>query len=289
MHPAPSVIAFTVLSGMGFGYLALLGLGFPDPTGWTAFFLWGLGYALAVGGLLASTFHLGHPERAVKALSQWQTSWLSREGVAAIATLVILAPFAAGQWLNLPAPRLLGWIGAAGCALTVLSTAMIYTQLKTVPRWHHWITPVLFLAFALTGGLILAGQMLAIPAGLALSVLLYLAFRFGDDQFPKAALTTGHATGLSHLGRVTVLERGHTASNYLLTEMIHVVGRKHAEKLRRIAILLSGLVPALILLLLPPAAAIPLAAAAHLLGALAARWLFFAEAEHVVGLYYGMR
>jgi DMSO reductase anchor subunit len=27
----------------------------------------------------------------------------------------------------------------------------------------------------------------------------------------------------------------------------------------------------------------------HLVGAFAARWLFFAEAEHVVGLYYGKR
>ncbi len=79
MHPAPSVILFTVLSGMGFGCLAFLGLGLPAPAGWTAFLHWGLGYALAVGGLSASTFHLGNPQRALKAFSQWQTSWLSRE------------------------------------------------------------------------------------------------------------------------------------------------------------------------------------------------------------------
>ncbi|QYZ70206.1 dimethyl sulfoxide reductase anchor subunit family protein [Neotabrizicola shimadae] len=289
MHPAPSVILFTVFSGMGFGFLALLGLGVLTASGWTAFFLWGLGYALAVGGLVASTFHLGHPERAFRAFSQWQTSWLSREGVASVATLLVLAPVAAGQWLGLPAPQGLGWIGAAGCAATVFCTSMIYAQLKTVPRWHHWITPVLFLAFALTGGLILAGQMLAMPAALALSAILFLSFRIGDGQFPAAALTTGHATGLAHLGRVTVLERGHTAGNYLLTEMIHVVGRKHAEKLRIIAILLAGILPALVLLVLPLVAAIPLATAIHLIGAMAARWLFFAEAEHVVGLYYGMR
>ena len=79
MHPAPSVILFTVLSGLGFGLLAFLGLGLPVPApGWAAFLHWGLGYGLAVGGLAASTFHLGHPERALKAFSQWQTSWLSR-------------------------------------------------------------------------------------------------------------------------------------------------------------------------------------------------------------------
>ena len=38
-----------------------------------------IAYALASGGLIASTFHLGHPERAIKAFTQWRSSWLSRE------------------------------------------------------------------------------------------------------------------------------------------------------------------------------------------------------------------
>ena len=87
MHPAPSVIVFTVLSGLGFGCLGLLALGLIAATGWTAFWLWGLGYGLAVAGLVASTFHLGHPERALLAFTQWRTSWLSREAVCAVATL----------------------------------------------------------------------------------------------------------------------------------------------------------------------------------------------------------
>ena len=74
MHPAPSVILFTTLSGIGFGLLAFLGLGLPLVTGWLAFAFFAVAYLLAVGGLLASTFHLGHPERALKAFSQWQTS-----------------------------------------------------------------------------------------------------------------------------------------------------------------------------------------------------------------------
>ncbi|RYI25389.1 MAG: dibenzothiophene desulfurase, partial [Acetobacteraceae bacterium] len=57
MHPAPSVILFSTLSGLGFGFLAFLGWGALSPSGWAAFFLWGLGYGLAVGGLMASTFH----------------------------------------------------------------------------------------------------------------------------------------------------------------------------------------------------------------------------------------
>ena len=79
MHPAPSVILFSVLSGAGFGLLFYLGLGYVHPYGMAAFLWWGLGYSLAVIGLLASTFHLGNPKRAVRAFSQWRSSWLSRE------------------------------------------------------------------------------------------------------------------------------------------------------------------------------------------------------------------
>lgn len=96
MHPAPSVIAFTVLSGLGLGLLAFLGLGMIQPTGLAAFLWFGLGYALTLIGLAASAFHLGRPERALKAFSQWRTSWLSREAVLATAALLFMAPHAAG-------------------------------------------------------------------------------------------------------------------------------------------------------------------------------------------------
>jgi len=90
MNPAYSVIFFTTASGAGYGLLALLGLigaltGAPLPP---LFALVAIVFALALitAGLLSSTFHLGHPERAWRALSQWRTSWLSREGIAAILT-----------------------------------------------------------------------------------------------------------------------------------------------------------------------------------------------------------
>ena len=96
MHPAPSVILFTTLSGAGFGLLFWLGLGLPAPTGWAAFGYFVLAYLLAVGGLIASTLHLGHPERAWRAFSQWRSSWLSREGVSAVAALLVMAVYGAG-------------------------------------------------------------------------------------------------------------------------------------------------------------------------------------------------
>ena len=96
MHPAPSVIIFTTFSGLGFGLLAWLGFGYPDVRGWVAFAFFAIAYLCAVGGLLASTFHLGHPERAMKAFTQWRSSWLSREGIAAVACLLVMAIYGAG-------------------------------------------------------------------------------------------------------------------------------------------------------------------------------------------------
>jgi sulfite dehydrogenase (quinone) subunit SoeC len=120
MHPAPSLILFTVLSGMGFGLLVWLGLGLRAPTGLAAFILFGLGYGLAGAGLIAAAFHLGHPERALKAFSQWRSSWLSREAV------LVGWP----RWLSWPRMRrhrpfrdrplpLLGWLGAALALATI--------------------------------------------------------------------------------------------------------------------------------------------------------------------------
>lgn len=290
MNPAPSVILFTVLSGLGFGFLFFLGAGAIRPAGGAAFALWGLGYGLAVAGLVASTFHLGNPQRALLAFTQWRTSWLSREAWAAVATLLVLAPMALSDWLGLGLPRVIGLAGAVLCAVTVLCTAMIYAQIRAVPRWSHPLTPALFLAFALAGGAILAlPGMVAAFLCLGLAALLLVAFRIGDRQFAQRGATMGAATGLGGLGHVAVFELPHTGGNYLLREMIHVVGRKHAARLRQIAVACAGLAPAAALVLLPPAAALPLAVALHLAGAFAARWLFFAEAEHVVGLYYGQR
>lgn len=290
MNPAPSVIIFSVLSGLGFGLLAYLGVGIVTPSGWLAFIWWGLGYALAILGLLAATFHLGNPKNAVKAFSQWRTSWLSREAWASVATLLILAPVALSDWLGLGWPRGSGYLGAALALFTVFTTSMIYTQIRAVPRWNHWINPVMFLGFALAGGGILAGQGWAVYLLVALGLVLAAVWRIGDGQFARVAQTTGTATGLGGIGEVTVFEQPHTGGNYLMREMIFVVGRKHAAKVRIIAVALACVVPAMILALLPDSVwAVALAAVSHLIGAFAARWLFFAEAEHVVGLYYGAR
>lgn len=290
MHPAPSVIIFTTLSGLGFGLLFFLGLGMPPVTGLFAFIFFAIAYVLAVGGLLASTFHLGHPERAWKALSQWRSSWLSREGICAIAALVVMAIYGAGLVFADTALAPIGWIGAFLSLATVYTTSMIYTQMKSVPRWHIPWTPAKFLTLSLAGGALLAGQVSFAIVLLTLSGGITLAtWIIGDSAFARSGTTMETATGLGTIGAVRAFEPPHTGTNYLMREFIHVVGRKHAQKLRIIAFTLAFVVP-IILLLLPFGHVLALVAVlSHVAGVATARWLFFAEAEHVVGLYYGKR
>ena len=291
MHPAPSVILFTTLSGIGFGLLAFLGLGLPLVTGWLALAFFALAYLLAIGGLLASTFHLGHPERALKAFSQWQTSWLSREAWAAVGALLVMGVYGAGLvFLNLRLP-ILGVIGAVLSLATVYCTSMIYAQLKTVPRWNIPLTPVLFISLSLAGGALLSGASFLALILLGSAGCVQIAYWIvGDTQFARSGTTMESATGLGHIGSVRAFEPPHTGTNYLLREFVHVVGRKHASKLRVIALGLMVLAPTLLIVSpLNYIWALLLAAVTHLAGVCVSRWLFFAQAEHVLGLYYGKR
>lgn len=290
MHPARSVILFTTLSGMGFGLLFWLGLGRPDETGWVAFVFFAIAYALAVGGLLASTFHLGHPERAIKAFSQWRSSWLSREGVCAVAALVVMALYGAGLVFLETRWNILGWIGAALSLLTVFTTSMIYTQIKTVPRWNMSLTPLLYLGYALAGGGLLAGQIKPTLALLPVVAAIQIAWWItGDTALRRSGTTLESATGLGSIGQVRAFEPPHTSPNYLMTEFMFVVGRKHAAKLRVVAVALAFALPLVVLTLNVGHALAAVAVLSHLLGVYVSRWLFFAQAEHVVGLYYGKR
>ena len=290
MHPAPSVIVFTSISGLGFGLLAWLGLGFPAVTGWSAFAFFFIAYALAVGGLISSTFHLGRPERAIKAFTQWRSSWLSREGWCAVAALVVMGLYAIGAVFLDARWGFIGFIGAILCMMTVFTTAMIYTQIKAIPRWNSPLTPAMFLSFSIAGGALLSGQVfwaywLIALAG-AIQVVTWLV---GDGAFEKAGTSMSSATGLGSIGAVRAFEPPHTGTNYLLREFVFQIGRKHAMKLRIISIVLLAVIPVLLLALPFSHFWALLAVVSHIAGVLASRWLFFAEAEHVVGLYYGKR
>ena len=291
MHPASSVIIFNTFSGLGFGLLFWLGMGALVPTGVGAFIWFAIAYVLAVGGLIASTFHLGHPERALKAFSQWKTSWLSREGVCAVFALLVMALYGAALVFADTRLTLVGFVGAIASLGVVFTTSMIYTQMKTVPRWRHWTTPAMYLLLSVGGGALLANQPYIAAGLLAVAgILQVFAWRSGDTRFAQSGTDMATATGLGHIGKVRAFEPPHTGTNYLMREFIHQVGRKHAYRLRIITLGLGFALPVLLLVFFFDNHIIAaIAILSHIAGVLALRWLFFAQAEHVVGLYYGKR
>lgn len=310
MHPAFSVIFFTTASGAGYGLLMWLGIfGALDrlpADRWFGVTGFGLGFLLVTAGLLSSTFHLGHPERAWRALTQWRSSWLSREGVMAILTYVPTGLCAIG-WVFLErndgAFAALGIAGAALCIVTVYCTAMIYASLKSIQRWSNRLVPPVYLALsAATGSLLLVlladlfgyGSLtIALTALAAVTVAAVLKLAYWNlIRKTAGGSTVASATGLGKPGLVRLLEAPHTESNYLLQEMGYRIARKHADRLRRTAGFLLFAVPLLLLAgaMLTSGGATPLvglAVASAAAGVLVERWLFFAEARHTVTLYYG--
>jgi DMSO reductase anchor subunit len=307
VHPALSVIIFSTASGAGYGLLALVGILAPldvvpeDRT--FGFIALALALAAITGGLLASLLHLGHRERAWRAMSQWRSSWLSREGVAAIATYLPAGAFGI-LWIFFGKVSAIAGATATLCAIvTICCTAMIYQSLKPIPRWHNgWVLPNYLLAALMSGALCLAlvvqlfGPHPAISAlavaAVAMAAIAKLGYwRFIDGE--TATATSGTATGLGHLGEVRLFEAPHTSQNYLLKEMGFEIARKHSIKLRRIALAAGYGLPFLLSIVpllasgWPAAIAVFLAALLGMAGIFVERWLFFAEAKHAVTLYYG--
>ena len=309
MHPAYSIIVFTTASGAGYGLLfamALVALAGPLPAnqgfaiaGFTAAFV------LVSAGLLASTAHLGQPQRAWRAFSQWRSSWLSREGIAAMATYGIAAAFAYA-WFMGGALAPFALASAAMCVVTVICTAMIYASLKPIRAWcNGWVAPV-YLALGLMSGTLWLSA-LAVVAGVAAPGLGWLSLsaiatawllKLGYWRLVDAGggETAEAATGLGNLGRVGLLDAPHTSENYLMKEMGYRLARKHAVKLRRLVVRAGFAAPFVLVvtaLVLGPglaaACAMVLAALFASAGVLVERWLFFAEARHTVMLYYGAR
>lgn len=311
MHPALSVIIFTVISGAGYGLLALIAI--FTPLGLieydSMFILTGVAFSLVLitAGLLSSTFHLGHPERSWRALTQWRSSWLSREGVFSLLTYIPATAFVAFHFY-IPGIELLilttGILTFILCTATVYTTSMIYASLTPIPAWNnHWV-PFLYMGFSLISGFILLHVMLVIfsfkiPFFLTLFSLISLLIICAVKLFYwyyidhiETGSTTESATGLGSLGKVSVLQAPHTQENYIMKEMGFRIARKHTKKLRYICFSCIFLIPSLLILLTIflnsglIIISIVLSAVFLTIGLLIERWLFFAEAKHIVMLYY---
>jgi len=308
MNPALSVIFFTTASGAGYGLFVALIIalfsGVIQPTEWLGWVSLVVSFVLISSGLLSASLHLGRPERAWRALSQWRSSWLSREGVLAILAYIPMAVFAF-QWLILgqfdAVTQISGILAALLGAATVYTTSMIYRSLTPIAAWANKYTTPGYLVFGLGSGVVLlnfiaavdgqSNDALLIGGILSLFAMVKLKIYYWhhlDEEAP--ASTIGTATGLGHLGDVAPLEAPHTEDNYLLKEMGYRVARRHSARLRNI-FMVVGLIAfaGLVLPMFITGVATLFSSAAVLLTLVAIaieRWLFFAEAKHTVTLYY---
>jgi len=311
VNPAYSIILFTTASGAGYGLLAMMGFfaagELAPATRW--FGLAGLLVAFAgiSFGLFASALRLGHPERAWRTISQWRSSWLSRQAVCTIGACVPGLLFAVGWVVSEDYTgvwRMLGVIAALFSILAVYCTGMMFATLRPVIAWSNRHTVRLFLAMAAWTGalwfnllthLFGAGHPIIAMVVLASGFLAFLMkrrhWRFIDTS--KSPATPETATGLHGLGDVRLLDAPHTNANYVQREMGYRIARAHAFRLRRFAFLAAFPVPWAIVLgtmesdygVAVPAALV--AVISGMIGALCERWLFFAEAKHAAALYYG--
>ena len=289
MHPAPSIILFTVLSGFGFGLISIIGLlQFLSVISMFDLIIYSIiGVIFATVGLVSSFFHLANKKNAIKSLSQWQTSWLSREAIASIFCLLVV--FGNIIW----AVSQNNYISEAGIVLfflslfTIFTTSMIYAQLKTVPSWNNALTPAIFVCAALTGGAILLTDYASLVLLLVFGTLQISFWYIADRGFQDKETSVGTALGYNKNEEIRPFDVAHTNRNYLLNEMVYKVARKHSVKIRYISFFMAFVFPMSLILIFPNNFSVSVSAITiHLIGIYFSRWLFFAEAKHSVSFYY---
>ncbi len=307
MNPAFSVIFLTTLIGAGQGlFLALIcaeqGIFDSRPSLGATFFIVGdcLALAFLVTGLIASFFHLGHPERAWRAVAMWRTSWLSRE---VIVLPVFMAVVALHGWCHFTVnshASAIGLLGAVLCLALFYITAMNYVCIKFLQEWATPLTLVNYTLLGCASGFTLATLLATAtlpslaPAlarwALVLTVIAAVA-RIASlvrnaKLRPKSTLQS--AIGIRH-PRIVQKAQGFMGSSFNTREFFHGQSRGRVQSIKWAFLLLAFVMPALLLAgggAERNAAIAGFAFVIQYIGLLAERWFFFAQANHPQNLYY---
>jgi DMSO reductase anchor subunit len=319
MHPAFSVILLTTLIGTGQGlFLALFSSQsytivdvLPAQPG--AYYALGglIALAFLVAGLVASVFHLGHPERAWRAATQWRTSWLSREVIALPAVMGLVFLYALVNWLELDAD-LYGWglpgqvaltVGSLGVAATLalfLCTGMIYAAIRFLQEWATPLTVVNYFllgsasgfAFAAAYAAARAPGMVEFYAGWAITLTVAAFATRVASLYRNARLkrvsNLQTAIGVRH-PQVQQRSMGFMGGSYNTREYFHGRTLAFMKSVKWIFLVLVFPIPVVLLwagLALDSGALLAAAFGVQYLGLLFERWFFFAQANHPQNLYY---
>ncbi|MFT5597379.1 MAG: DMSO reductase anchor subunit [Urechidicola sp.] len=322
MKPAISVILLTTLIGVAQGLflayysaelLSLL-LILPNQELVGSGFAGIISLVLLVGGLIASFFHLGHPERAWRAATMWRTSWLSREVIALPITMGLIfiysllkltgndqIMFNLGNGNQVELATVVGFFAMIAVFALFICTAMIYTCLKFLREWHSPFTVSNFFLMGCASGFVLASalaayydpQIFGYISGTAMVFsVLALASRYaslGRNKSLRSPSTLQTAIGIHH-PNIRQLAQGAMGGSYNTRAFIHTYGPAVVQLARRFFLIAGFIVPVLLLAISneSPVVICTLAFLIQYMGLLAERWYFFIEAKHPQNLYYQM-
>lgn len=317
MKPAFSVVFLTTLSGAGQGLLiALVGvelalrLGFADAGAVPpAFYIVGAGLSCALTGLglVASFFHLGHPERAWRAIAMWRTSWLSRECLCLPAFLACTFAYGLAHLCGAPFSLAIGGVAVVAGVLLFVCTAMIYACLRFLQEWATPLTLVNFMLLGSASGFTLASACAArfAPAMIVPLAMCACALTLAGCATRCASLmrnarlrpksTVQSATGI-RAERVEQKSRGFTAGAFNLREFFHGKTPRALARIKWTFLIAAFLAPFCLVAIGVIGggvrsvglsfAVLCAAALIQYAGLVAERWFFFAEARHPQNLYY---
>lgn len=308
MNPAFSVVFLTTLLGAGQGlFLALFVVEARVAAGLLAapsagFYPAGSAIALALlaAGLLASFFHLGHPERAWRAAAMWRTSWLSREVIVLPAFMALVAAYGWAHWQGWSGTLLIGVAGAAVCMLLFLCTAMIYACIKFLQEWATPLTLVNFILLGCASGVMLAaalagwrgepnvGVIGAWAVALTLAGLVTRIAALWRNARLKPVSNLQTAIGIKH-PRIVQKAQGFMGGSFNTREFFHGRGPGTLRAVKWVFIAAAFVIPAVLAALAVGTGATALLVAACAVqsgGLVAERWFFFAQANHPQNLYY---
>lgn len=321
MHPAFSVIFLTTLIGAGQGlFLALYTVQVYSTVGLlpaqpNSFYTLGsvISLALLLAGLVASFFHLGHPERAWRSAARWRTSWLSREVIVLPALMGAVAVYGLVHHFDVSL-GLVGIettvrgdfalvVGAGGVVLAFLlflCTGMIYACIKFLQEWATWLTVVNYTLFGLASGFLLATAYAAYQAPalmyfygawtmiITFAVWVTRVASLMRNRRLKRKSTIQTAIGVRH-ARIVQKSQGFMGGSFNTRDFFHGAAPWLFRSIKWIFLVLVFPAPLAMLfagMIHSSAMLIAAAFVIQYLGLLAERWFFFAQANHPQNLYY---
>jgi DMSO reductase anchor subunit len=309
MHPALSVIFLTTLIGAAQGlFLALFAAELSIPGTAIAadsqrFLVNGSVVALLLSalGLIASFFHLGHPERAWRSAAMWRTSWLSREVIALPIFMFGLFLYGGLHAMGWGHTRWVGALTAISCIALFVCTGMIYASIRFLREWASPLTLVNYLLLGCASGLALATLVasvsgmdglirpfaltaVALTAGGAITRIASLV----RNAHLKPKSTLQSAIGIKH-PHIVQKAQGFMGGSFNTREFFHGRTPQVLSAVKWSFLVFAFPVPIALLALglgRPSTAVFFLAFVVQYLGLLAERWFFFAQANHPQNLYY---